>query len=184
MSRIGKSPIEVPAKTKIAVSGGTVAVEGPKGKLAYTFPKNVKIVVTGNTVNIERVGEDRQSNAQHGTTRALIANMLHGVLEGYSKDIVIKGVGFRAAMKGGKTLTLNLGYSHPIDFQIPEGIKITVGEEANTKNPTVKIEGCDKQLVGAVAAELKHYYKPEPYKGKGVHIVGEVYRRKEGKKAG
>lgn len=184
MSRIGHSPVEIPAKVKVAVSGTTVSVEGPKGKLAYTFPKNVKIAVEGNEVKVERIGADRQSNAQHGTTRALIANMVHGVVEGYSKDIVIKGVGFRAAMKGAKVLTLNLGYSHPIDFQIPEGIKITVGEEANTKNPTVKIEGCDKQVVGAVAAELKHYYKPEPYKGKGVHIVGEVYRRKEGKKAG
>jgi large subunit ribosomal protein L6 len=182
MSRIGSSPVEIPAKVKVAVSGTTVSVEGPKGKLNYTFPSSVKIAQEGNHVVISNTGSDRLANAIHGTTRALINNMVKGVNDGYSKDILIKGVGFRAALKG-KELVLNLGYSHPINFQIPEGIKITVAEDKD-KNPTLKIEGCDKQVVGAVAAELKHYYKPEPYKGKGVHIIGENYRRKEGKKAG
>jgi large subunit ribosomal protein L6 len=182
MSRIGTQPVEVPAKVKVAISGTTVSVEGPKGKLHYTFPSTVKIVQAGTEVTVTNTGEDKLANAIHGTTRALINNMVHGVNEGYSKDIIIKGVGFRAALMG-KELVLNLGYSHPINFTIPEGIKITVAEDKD-KNPTLKIEGCDKQVVGAVAAELKHFYKPEPYKGKGVHIVGEHYRRKEGKKAG
>jgi large subunit ribosomal protein L6 len=182
MSRIGKSPIILPAQVKVAISGTTVSVEGPKGKLAYTFPKSVAITTEGNKVLVANTASDRQANAIHGTTRALINNMVIGVSTGYSKDLLIKGVGFRAALKG-TTLTLNLGYSHPIDVAIPAGIKVIVGEDAN-KTPTLKIEGCDKQVVGALAAELKHYYKPEPYKGKGVHIVGENYRRKEGKKAG
>lgn len=182
MSRIGTQPIEITPKVKVAISGTTVSVEGSKGKLSYTFPKTVKITQEGNEIKVANIGTDKESNAIHGTTRALINNMVKGVTDGYFKDIVIKGVGFRAALKG-KILTLNLGYSHPIDFNVPDTIKITVAEDGN-KNPTLKIEGCDKQLVGAVAAELKHYYKPEPYKGKGVHIVGENYRRKEGKKAG
>jgi len=182
MSRIGLSPVEIPAKVNVAISGTTVSVEGPKGKLHYTFPTSVKIVQEGNEVKVSNTGTDKKDNAIHGTTRALIHNMVVGVIEGYSKDILIKGVGFRAALKG-KDLVLNLGYSHPINFTIPDGIKITVAEDKD-KNPTLKIEGCDKQMVGEVAATLKHYYKPEPYKGKGVHIVGEVYRRKEGKKAG
>jgi large subunit ribosomal protein L6 len=182
MSRIGKQPVTIPTNVKVAVSGTSVAVEGPKGKLAYTFPGSVKISVEGNELNVENTGVDRLANAIHGTTRALIANMVKGAFEGFSKDILIKGVGFRAALQG-KTLVLNLGYSHPINYPVPEGIKITVGEDPN-KNPTLKIEGADKQLVGEVAANLKHFYKPEPYKGKGVHIVGENYRKKEGKKAG
>jgi large subunit ribosomal protein L6 len=183
MSRIGLTPVAIPAKVKVAIAGTTVSVEGPKGKLAYTFPKSVKITQADNTVNVENtLHDDRQANAIHGTTRALIHNMVVGVVDGYTKNITIKGVGFRAVLKG-KELVLNLGYSHPINFTVPDTIKITVAEDAN-KNPTLKIEGPDKQLVGAVAAELKSYYKPEPYKGKGVHIEGETYRRKEGKKAG
>jgi large subunit ribosomal protein L6 len=182
MSRIGKEPITIPAQVKVAISGASVSVEGPKGKLSYTFAKSVKISQEGNEVTIENLGSDRQANALHGTTRALLANMVKGVVEGFSKDILIRGVGFRAALQG-KILTLNLGYSHPINYPVPAGIIITVGEDKD-RNPTLKIEGPDKQLVGAVAADLKHFYKPEPYKGKGVHIVGEYYRRKEGKKAG
>ncbi len=182
MSRIGLSPIALPDKVKVAVSGSSVSVEGPKGKLSHSFPALIKFHQEGNVVTVENTGEGREANALHGTARALVANMVKGVSEGFSKDILIKGVGFRAALQGQK-LVLNLGYSHPINYDVPAGIKITVGED-NNKNPTLKIEGVDKQLVGEVAATLEHFYRPEPYKGKGVHIVGKHYRRKEGKKAG
>lgn len=182
MSRIGKLPVEIPANVKVAVSGTTVSVEGPKGKLAYTFNALVKIASDDKQVTVSPVDSSRQANAMYGTTRSIIANMVQGVNEGYVKNILIKGVGFRAALTG-TNLKLNLGYSHDINYTVPEGISLTVAEDGD-RNPTIKIEGCDKQKVGSVAAELKHYYKPEPYKGKGVYIEGENYRRKEGKKAG
>jgi large subunit ribosomal protein L6 len=176
MSRIGKKAIELPAKVKLSVSGdGAVSVEGPKGKLAWTLPKQIKARVEGMHVSLDRSGEDRKVRALHGLSRALINNMVTGVSTGFVKDLEIQGVGFKAAVKG-PILDLNLGFSHDIHFPIPAGIKITVAE--NTK---IKIEGIDRQLVGQVAADIRAYYPPEPYKGKGVRYVGEHIQRKEGK---
>ena len=176
MSRIGKKVIELPAKVKLSISGeGAVSAEGPKGKLAWTLPKNIKGRVDGTTVHIERTSEDRKVRALHGLSRALVNNIVTGVSTGFVKDLEIQGVGFKAAVKG-PILDLNLGFSHDLHFPIPQGIKITVAE--NTK---IKIEGIDRQLVGQVAADIRGYYPPEPYKGKGVRYVGEQIRRKEGK---
>ena len=176
MSRIGKKVIELPAKVKLSISGeGAVSAEGPKGKLAWTLPKNIKGRVEGTTVHIERTSEDRKVRALHGLSRALVNNIVTGVATGFVKDLEIQGVGFKAAVKG-NILDLNLGFSHDLHFPIPAGIKITVAE--NTK---IKIEGIDRQLVGQVAADIRGYYPPEPYKGKGVRYAGEHIQRKEGK---
>lgn len=175
MSRVGKLPIAIPANVKVGVQDGAVSVEGPKGKLNKSFPQQVKIEVGDEGVQVSPANDSRLAKAMHGTARAIINNMVKGVTEGYSKDLEINGVGFRAALKG-DILDLALGYSHPIHYKVPAGIKVTVAE--NTK---VKVEGIDKQAVGAVAADIRRYYPPEPYKGKGVMIVGEKVRRKEGK---
>ncbi|MEI8343117.1 MAG: 50S ribosomal protein L6 [Verrucomicrobiota bacterium] len=176
MSRIGKKLIELPDKVKLNISGeGRVNVEGPKGKLAWTLPALIKARIDGNTVLVERGSEARQVRALHGLSRALLANMVQGVSAGFVKDLEIQGVGFKAAVQG-KILNLNLGFSHPILFDIPEGIKVTV-----TDNTKIKIEGIDKHLVGQVAADIRAYYPPEPYKGKGVRYAGEKILRKEGK---
>ena len=176
MSRIGKKIIELPDKVKLNISGeGLVNVEGPKGKLAWTLPAQIKARIDGKNVHVERGSETRQVRALHGLSRALIANMVAGVSTGFVKDLEIQGVGFKAALQG-KVLNLSLGFSHPILFEIPEGIKITVAD--NTK---VKVEGIDKHLVGQVAADIRAYYPPEPYKGKGVRYAGEQIIRKEGK---
>ena len=176
MSRIGKKAIELPAKVKLNVSGeGAISVEGPKGKLEWTLPKQISARIEGTQVSVVRGSEDRKVRALHGLSRALINNMVTGVSAGFVKDLEIQGVGFKAAVKGA-ILDLNLGFSHDIHFPIPQGIKVTVAE--NTK---IKIEGIDRQLVGQVAADIRAYYPPEPYKGKGVRYVGEQIQRKEGK---
>jgi len=176
MSRIGKKPIELPAKVKLTFAqDGAISAEGPKGKLEWTLPREIKGRVDGNNVVFERADEDRKSRALHGLARALVNNMVTGVSTGFTKDLEIQGVGFKAAVQG-KVLNLALGFSHPVLFNIPEGIKITVAE--NTK---IKIEGVDRQLVGQVAADIRGYYPPEPYKGKGVRYAGEKINRKEGK---
>lgn len=175
MSRVGKLPIAVPAKVKVDVQQTTVTVEGPKGKLEKTFSPHVKIEVGEEGVQVNPANSGRMARALHGTTRTIINNMVLGVTEGFSKNLEINGVGFRAALKG-SLLDLALGYSHPIHYQVPEGITITV-----TDNTKLKVEGIDKQAVGAAAADIRSYYPPEPYKGKGVTIVGEKVRRKEGK---
>ena len=176
MSRIGKKLIELPDKVKLNVSGeGQVNVEGPKGKLTWTLPKQIKARLDGKNVTLERSGEARQVRALHGLSRALVANMVTGVSTGFMKDLEIQGVGFKAAVQG-KILNLSLGFSHPILFNIPDGIKITV-----TDNTKIKIEGIDKKVVGQAAADIRAYYPPEPYKGKGVRYAGEQILRKEGK---
>ena len=175
MSRIGKLPVAVPDKVKVEVKDTTVNVEGPKGKLSKTFSPVIGISVADKKVRVQPVEETRFAKAMHGTARSIIAGMVKGVTEGYSKELEIQGVGFKANLKG-NVLDLALGYSHPILYTIPAGIKITV-----TDNTKVKVEGPDKQLVGKVTAEIRSYYPPEPYKGKGVRIVGERVRRKEGK---
>ena len=175
MSRIGKVPVAIPEKVKVDIKEHTVSVEGPKGKVSKTFAPVVKIAVANKTVTVQPAEETRFARAMYGTARSVIAGMVKGVTEGYTKELEIQGVGFKANLKG-KQLDLALGYSHPILFDIPEGIKVTV-----TDGTKLKVEGADKQLVGAVTANIRSYYPPEPYKGKGVRIVGERVRRKEGK---
>lgn len=176
MSRIGNKQIELPAQVKVGISAeGAVSVEGPKGKLAWTLPKQVKGNVDQNKIAFERSNDDRKTKALHGLSRAIVNNMITGVSTGFVKDLEIQGVGFKAALQG-KVLNLSLGFSHPILFPVPDGIKVTVAD--NTK---VRIEGIDRQLVGQVAADIRAYYPPEPYKGKGVRYAGEVVVRKEGK---
>ncbi|QYM79747.1 50S ribosomal protein L6 [Horticoccus luteus] len=178
MSRIGKQPVLIPAKVKVAVKDGTVNVEGPKGKVSKLFADAVKVTVADGKVTFAPTEDTRFSKAMYGTARSIVAGMVKGVSEGFAKDLEIQGVGFKAVLKG-KELDLSLGYSHPVIMEIPEGIKITIADGTR-----VRVEGCDKQLVGAVTAEIRSYYPPEPYKGKGVRIVGEHaerVRRKEGK---
>ena len=175
MSRIGKQPVSIPDKVKVTVNGETVLVEGPKGEVQKSFAPVVKVTVADKKVTFAPTEESRFAKAMYGTARSVVAGMVKGVTEGYSKDLEIQGVGFKANLKG-KQLDLALGYSHPIVMDIPEGIKITVTDQTK-----VKVEGADKQLVGAITAEIRGYYPPEPYKGKGVRIVGERVRRKEGK---
>jgi large subunit ribosomal protein L6 len=176
MSRIGNKAVEIPAKVKVNIdNGGNVAVEGPKGKLNWTLPKGIKASVAENEVSLVRSAETRSVKALHGLSRALINNMVVGVSTGFTRSLEIEGVGFKAAVQG-SNLNLSLGFSHPVLFQIPKEIKITVSE--NTK---IAIEGIDKKLVGQVAADIRAYYPPEPYKGKGVRYAGEQVRRKEGK---
>ena len=175
MSRIGKQPIAIPAKVKVEVKGQKVQVEGPKGKLNWELPARTVAKVDGTNIVVSRQGEDAQARALHGLSRALVNNMVKGVTDGFVKKLEINGVGFKAAVAG-KAITMNLGYSHPINYSIPDQIKVTV--EENTK---ITIEGPDKQLVGKVAAELRSYYPPEPYKGKGVKYADEHIQRKEGK---
>ena len=177
MSRIGKLPIPIIDKATVVVEGQTVRVEGPKGKLEKTFDDSTKIEVVDNAVRVAPANESRHSRAMFGTVRSIISNMVTGVVEGYKKELVLKGVGFRAALSG-NVLDLALGYSHPCLLNIPEGINITVAE--NTK---LTVEGADKHLVGQIAAKIFNFYPAEPYKGKGVHIVGKYVRRKEGKKS-
>ena len=175
MSRIGKQPVPIPDKVTVDIKDTTVHVAGPKGKVHKTFAPVVTIKVVDKKVIVAPIGETRFANAMYGTARSIISGMVKGVTAGFSKDLEIQGVGFKANLKG-KQLDLALGYSHPIVMDIPEGIKITVVE--GTK---VKVEGCDKQLVGKITAEIRSHYPPEPYKGKGVRLVGERVRRKEGK---
>lgn len=178
MSRIGKLPIALPEGITLDIDKTRVCVEGPKGKLEKDFRSSVNIIQKEGEVIVEPSDTSRFAKAMQGTARSIIANMVQGVKEGYSKNLEIHGVGFRASVQGQK-LDLALGYSHPIQYAIPEGITVTV-----TENTKLKVEGTDKQKVGAVAADIKHFYKPEPYKGKGVHIIGEYVRRKEGKTVG
>jgi large subunit ribosomal protein L6 len=175
MSRIGKIPVAIPAKVKVEVKGRKVHVEGPKGKLDWDLPARTTAAIENNSVVVSRQGEDAEARALHGLSRALINNMVKGVSEGYVKKLEIQGVGFKAAVQG-KAVNLSLGYSHPVNYPIPDQIKVTV--EENTK---VTIEGPSKEVVGRVASEIRAYYPPEPYKGKGVRYVGEQVKRKEGK---
>lgn len=178
MSRVGNKSIIVPDNVKVAINGAQVSVEGPKGKLDWTLSAGISATLEGNTLTVTRATESRVHRALHGTSRSLINNMIQGVSQGFVKELEIIGVGFRAAVKG-DILDLSLGRSHPINQPIPAGLTVTV-----TDNTKLKVEGVDKQMVGQFAAEVRSYYPPEPYKGKGVRFVGEVIRRKEGKSVG
>jgi large subunit ribosomal protein L6 len=175
MSRIGKQPIAIPAKVKVEVKGQSVHIEGPKGKLDWELPRRTSLKVQDGKVVVSREGDDAQAKALHGLSRALVNNMVKGVSEGFVKKLEIQGVGFKAAVQG-STVNLSLGYSHPVVYPIPAQIKVTV--EENTK---LTIEGPDRQVVGQVAAEIRSFYPPEPYKGKGVRYSDERVVRKEGK---
>ncbi len=175
MSRIGKLPVVVPPKVKVEVKGQKVFVEGPKGKLDFELPRRTSVKLDGGNVVVSRDGEDAEAKALHGLSRALVNNMVKGVSDGFVKKLEIQGVGFKAAVQG-KVINLVLGYSHPVNYPIPDQISVKV--EENTK---VTIEGPNKQLVGQVAAEIRSFYPPEPYKGKGVRYSDEKVRRKEGK---
>src|SRR5438876_772335 len=176
MSRIGNKSIALPDKVKVKVGNdGTVAVQGPKGKLNWKLPRDISAKVENNHVSLARGAESRSVKALHGLSRALVNNMVRGVSEGFSKDLEIEGVGFKAAVQG-QNLNLSLGFSHPILFPIPKEIKVTVTDQTK-----IAIQGIDKKLVGQVAADIRRFYPPEPYKGKGVRYAGEQIRRKEGK---
>jgi len=177
MSRIGANPVELATGVTITVNdGNNVEVKGPKGTLNQKLPEQIKIEVSGTTVTFKPVNDDDDSDAFWGLCRALVNNMVVGVTEGFSKKLEIQGVGYKAQAQG-KIVKLNLGYSHDIDFVTPEGIEI------KTPKPTeIEISGIDKQKVGQVAAEIRSYRKPEPYKGKGIRYEGEYILRKEGKK--
>jgi len=175
MSRIGKKIIQLPKGVKVAVEGSIATVEGPKGKINCPVPAHIPFDIQAETIQINRANEDAQTKAYHGLTRALVQNAITGVTEGFKKDLDIVGVGYKAAMDG-KKLRLDLGYSHPIFYEIPQGIQVAV-----EKLTHVTVSGSDRQLVGQVAADIRKYRKPEPYKGKGVMYTGEVIRRKAGK---
>ncbi len=175
MSRVGSKLIEVPEKVKVAIADNHVAVEGPKGKLGMNMPGRTSVTQEGNMLTVARDGDDREARAMHGLGRSLLNNMVVGVAEGYVKKLEINGVGFKALVNG-NTVTMNLGYSHPIKYNLPDQVTVTVDKDTN-----VTIEGPDKQKVGMVAAELRGFYPVEPYKGKGVKYDDERVRRKEGK---
>ena len=177
MSRIGKLPIEIPTGVSVTAENHMVSVKGPKGELTQRVSSLISVNIEEKIVSVAPLEKTREAKAIYGTTRSLIANMLQGVSQNFSKDLLIEGVGFRATVKG-KVIDLELGYSHPIEHPIPEGVMVTVAD-----NVKIHVEGPDKQKVGQLAAEIKNYYPAEPYKGKGVRIVGEYVRRKEGKKS-
>lgn len=177
MSRIGKNPVVIPAGVKVAVSNGRIAVEGPKGKLERALPPVVKVEVKDGQAVVTRPDDSRKAKALHGLTRSLVNNMVLGVTKGFEKELHIEGVGYRAAVAG-KKLNLTLGYSHPVEFDIPAGITITVDQQTE-----LKVAGLDKELVGQVAANIRFLREPEVYRGKGIRYKDEVIRRKAGKTA-
>jgi large subunit ribosomal protein L6 len=177
-SRVGKRPIAIPSGVQVAREGAHVRVKGPKGEMTFTIGHGVEVKVDPKEIVVTQVGGGKQALALHGTTRAVIANMVTGVTTGFSKALEIMGTGYRA-QQSGKKLTLQIGYSHPIEYEPPTGISIQV--ESPTK---LVVSGFDKRLVGQVAADIRGYRPPEPYKGKGIRYAGEYVRRKAGKAAG
>jgi large subunit ribosomal protein L6 len=176
MSRIGKKAVAVPAGVTVNVSGADLSVKGPRGELRMVLPEHVAAKLEKGAIQVEPLGDTKLARSCWGMSRTMVANMIKGVTEGFSKSLEISGVGFRAAVQG-KSLQLNLGYSHEVQYPIPPGIEI------KTPKPTeIVITGIDKQRVGQVAAEIREYREPEPYKGKGVKYAGEYIFRKEGKK--
>jgi large subunit ribosomal protein L6 len=175
MSRIGKKAVIVPKEVKIEVKDNVIIVEGPKGKLTRALPYRITLEIKEGAVLVKRAGDTKTDKSLHGLFRALIVNMIKGVTEGYKKELEIIGVGFKAAVQG-QTLNLNLGFSHPVNFPIPQGIKI------ETPKPTqLVITGIDKELIGEISTEIRSIYPPEPYKGKGIRFTGEYVKKKVGK---
>ncbi|MEM8579925.1 MAG: 50S ribosomal protein L6 [Pseudomonadota bacterium] len=176
MSRIGKKPVELPSGVTASVSGQTVEVKGPKATRSFTATDDVTITVDGNVVTVEPRGKSKRARQQWGMSRTMVANLVKGATEGFKKELEIQGVGYRAQMQG-NTLKLNLGLSHDVNFPVPQGVTVTC-----PKPTEIIIEGTDEQLVGQVAANIRDWRKPEPYKGKGIRYKDEYIFRKEGKK--
>lgn len=178
MSRIGKKIIALPDKVTVSAAGGEIKVTGPKGTLSRALPRDIEIVQEGKTLTVKTTHESRRAGALHGLTRTLVANMVTGVSEGFTKGLEISGVGFRAELAG-TTLKLFVGYSVPLTYEVPQGIAVKI-----EKQTSLTVSGIDKEMVGRVAAEIRAKRRPEPYKGKGIRYAGEVVRRKVGKSAG
>lgn len=175
MSRIGRAPIEIPSGVEVKINGNVIDVKGPKGQLTREFHPAMQVELTGSTILVTRPSDEKEHRSLHGLTRTLIANMVHGVTEGFTRNLEIVGVGYRAAKQGNK-LVLSLGYSHPIEVEPAPGIEIEV------PTPTrISVKGIDKELVGQTAANIRDFRRPEPYLGKGVRYEGEKVRRKAGK---
>jgi len=175
MSRVGLNPIPLPAGVSVRQEGSTLHIKGPKGELTSPVPPGISMVEEEGRVRFERANDQKQTRALHGLTRALAANAVTGVTEGFKKDLRIEGIGYRAKMEG-KSLVLQLGYSHPVDFPVPQGIEINVDDQTK-----LSIAGIDKQQVGEIAAQIRRLRPPEPYKGKGVRYADEVIKKKVGK---
>ncbi|HSA31416.1 MAG TPA: 50S ribosomal protein L6 [Candidatus Omnitrophota bacterium] len=178
MSRVGKIPVKVPKNVKVSIQNNTVLMEGAKGKITLDLPYGIKVEQKDDELMVARLSDVKQARANHGTVRAHLKNMIAGVLEGHKKELEIQGVGFRAQMQG-KKVVFNLGFSHPVEFEQPEGVKISVPSQTS-----IIIEGVDKAAVGQVAAKIRDIKPPEPYKGKGIRYIGEKVRRKQGKSVG
>ena len=175
MSRVGKKPIEVPKNVKLAVNPGSVNIEGPKGKMNFPLSPRVKAALKENVLTVSAVTDQKNDRALQGTARTIIFNMIKGVTDGFVKELAIEGVGFKAQMQG-KTLNVALGFTHPVIFEVPEGLTVEV-----PKPTQIVVKGADKVMVGLFAAKVRKVYEAEPYKGKGVRYLGEVVRRKAGK---
>jgi large subunit ribosomal protein L6 len=178
MSRIGKQPITIPAGVDVTIDGSRVQVKGPKGELVHDAPATITIAREGDELRVTRPDDERQNRALHGLTRSLVANMVQGVAEGFVRELDIVGVGYRALAQGSNRIELQLGFSHPVHFEAPDGITFEVPQPTH-----ITIRGCDKQLVGQVAANIRKIRKPEPYKGKGIRYADERVLRKAGKSA-
>jgi large subunit ribosomal protein L6 len=178
MSRVGKQPIPVPSGVEVSIDGAHVTVKGPKGTLEHDAPPTIVVSRDGDDIVVTRPDDVRENRALHGLTRSLVANMVRGVSEGYVRELEIVGVGYRATAQGPSKLELQLGFSHPVQFEAPEGITFEVPQPTR-----ITVRGCDKQLVGQVAANIRKIRKPEPYKGKGIRYADEYVRRKAGKSA-
>lgn len=176
MSRIGKQPVELPSGVTATVSGQTISVKGPKGTRSFTATDDIDITVDGNVVTVKPRGNSKRARQQWGLSRSMVANLAQGVTDGFKKDLELVGVGYRAAMQG-KDLKLSLGYSHEVIFEVPAGVSV-----ATPKPTEIVVEGIDQQLVGQVAANIREWRSPEPYKGKGIRYKDEYIFRKEGKK--
>ena len=176
MSRIGKKPVELPSGVEAKVSGQQIEVKGPKGTLSFTATDDVTVAVDDGTVTVTPRGSSKRARQQWGMSRTMVENLVTGVTSGFKKELEISGVGYRAQMQG-KTLKLSLGYSHDVDFEVPEGVTVTA-----PKQTEIVVEGIDRQLVGQVAANIREWRAPEPYKGKGIRYKDEYIFRKEGKK--
>lgn len=176
MSRVGRLPIELPSGVQVTVKEQTVSIKGPKGQMDFTVPEPITITLEDKSLSVQRPDDEKKNKALHGTSRAILANIVHGVSQGFTRELEINGVGYRAAAKG-KILNLELGYSHPIDFPLPEGVTAEV-----EKNTMIKLSSINKELLGETAARIRKLRPPEPYKGKGVKYIEEHIVRKVGKR--
>jgi len=175
MSRISKTPLDLPKNVKISFDKAAVNVEGPKGKLTLAIPSDVALENKDNKIMVNRLSDTKQARSNHGTIKRLIENMCTGVSQGHKRDLEVQGVGFRCAIQGNK-LVLNIGFSHPVEYEIPQEVKVSL-----PKPTEISVEGIDKALVGLVAAKIRGFKPPEPYKGKGIRYAGEIVKRKQGK---